>query len=237
MYKYYSNLAKELFLERDEDRFIVEIDEIIVGFEEAIKEGGEDVINYVSDIAGERLIIYGSDAYDIYPVEPVDEFQFVFKEADYKNTGMYKKDFNAEDREGSHVIILNVLEEVSKEYLIENVDSIFEGHRKTMVHEITHALDDRRSNYEISPDQNYHESDQEINAYFIDAIDDMSKAIFYRHDGKIPEEWRDFDTFKKRFFRLYFSDSFRGKITKKVKNRIIKRLYKYWNKKYNLNND
>lgn len=222
----FDELAKSLFLERNDKEKVERAKNIVKKFKEGIREKGKGIIKKQGTKNRPVLKVNGKNI-----DESVKEFSFVFREKDLTNMGTYWKDPSGGP--GSHSIILRVMDEVVKENLIENLDNIFMWAKNPAIHELTHAFDDIKSDYNVEPPriggtEEYFNNDQEVNAYFVEGLSDMIDAIDYRHDGEIPDMWGDFEKFKDRFYRLYLPDSFKNEMRSETEKDVIKRLYQFW---------
>lgn len=113
--------------------------------------------------------------------------------------------------------------------------NIFEDKREEFIHEFTHYLDRKRIPdlpYTSEIGKEYFNDPRELNAYYQQALGELTSKLKNNPDyleDKI-EEWESFSKFKNWMFSNIFDSKFIKYLKNKHKKRIIKRLYKFYDK-------
>ena len=116
------------------------------------------------------------------------------------------------------------------------------ANEKTIIHELIHLFDDLRITKDLSgiiqadPEdykgqgEAYFNDPVELNAYFQEAIGDFEEFIERSPEtlAALSDQMKDFRSFKEFAFDQLFRDSFIRNLTDENRERITKRLYKFY---------
>lgn len=155
---------------------------------------------------------------------------FIFYFAPEGHTSGYKK------HKDYHMIKIPVLPEDGSP---ENIEFRLHEMKKTIVHEIIHALDNMRFDKDMgdfysSEDmgtKEYFNKPNELNAYYQGAVNELEEFIedMSFHEFEVYEDsFENFQKFKDWTFELFFEEDFLDALNKKNQRKIEKRLSKYY---------
>jgi len=219
----YSEIAKELLPINEDVEQNREYREIARKIYEKLKSALEDGKNNILNKAKNGYFVDGN---------VIGHSAFIFYFAPEDHTSGYKK------HKDYHMIKIPVLPEDGSP---ENIEFRLHEMKKTIVHEIVHALDNMRFGKEMedfysSEDlgtKKYFNKPNELNAYYQGAVNELEEFIedMTPHEFETyKDSFKDFQNFKEWAFDLFFEKEFLDALNKKNRRKIVKRLSKYFQK-------
>lgn len=157
---------------------------------------------------------------------------FIFYFAPKDHTAGYKK------YKDYHMIKIPAL---TKDGSAENLEFRLHSNKRTIIHEIIHALDNMRFDksmgtfYDVEErgGEKYWNSPNEYNAYFQDAANELEEFINHMTTYEFEafeDSFKSFEKFKDWAFDKFFHDEFLDNLNSKYKKKLLKRLYKLYDK-------